>query len=117
MFRNPPEDPIDRIEPDESIDRIDPAEPIESSDPAEPIEPALPTLKALAAEATDATDQMQSTEARLCFDHAEGEESSHDNGRSMPSRGVALGALREPAPRWWRRMVWVTGSSVGGRNL
>jgi hypothetical protein len=117
MFRNPPDDPIERIEPDEPIERIEPDEPIERSDPAEPIDPALPTLKALPAEATDATDQMHRIEARLCFDQTDGDENSQDNGSSMPSRGVARGAVREPAPRWRRRIVWVTGSSVEARNL
>ena len=94
MFRNPPEDPIERIDPDEPMERMEPDEPIESSDPAEPIEPALPTLKALPAEATEATDQMHRIEARLCLDQGEGDENSHDSGRSRPSRGVARGAER-----------------------
>lgn len=109
MFRNPPADPIDRIEPDEPMERIEPDEPIDSSDPADPMEPALPTLNALPADATDATDQMHRMDPRLCFDHGDGLENSHFSGRSIPSRGAARG--------WRREIVWVTGSSVEGRNL
>lgn len=97
MFRNPPADPIDRIDPDEPMERIEPDDPIDNSDPAEPIEPALPTLNALPAEATDATDQRHRIDARLCLDHGDGWENSHDSGSSIPSRGAERGCRREIA--------------------
>ncbi len=126
MLKNPPAEPMDRIDPLEPMERIDPEDPIDNTDPEDPIDAMHPMHRAEPTDATDPADQAESTEPTLARVTTTSAAATPRHLEVPPSveDGWSMWALPQDTPHHRRRrpdlrdcLDAIAAARAGGRPL